>query len=96
MRGARDGSSLTLDQPAENGFCMGSAGIAQLVEQLICNQQVVGSNPTVGSLLKLRKSVLGHFVVRKSAILLGSSSVSSDSRYLAQNCTVSTQKCFGP
>jgi hypothetical protein len=28
------------------------AGIAQLVEQLICNQQVVGSNPTAGFLLK--------------------------------------------
>jgi hypothetical protein len=26
------------------------AGIAQLVEQLICNQQVVGSNPSAGSL----------------------------------------------
>jgi hypothetical protein len=26
------------------------AGIAQLVEQLICNQQVVGSNPTAGLL----------------------------------------------
>ena len=26
------------------------AGIAQLVEQLICNQQVVGSNPTAGFL----------------------------------------------
>jgi hypothetical protein len=26
------------------------AGIAQLVEQLICNQQVVGSNPTAGSI----------------------------------------------
>ena len=24
------------------------AGIAQLVEQLICNQQVVGSNPSAG------------------------------------------------
>jgi hypothetical protein len=42
------------------------AGIAQLVEQLICNQQVVGSNPTAGSLdyqaltlilARLRKSV---------------------------------------
>jgi hypothetical protein len=29
-----------------------NAGIAQLVEQLICNQQVVGSNPTAGSLIK--------------------------------------------
>ncbi len=27
-----------------------NAGIAQLVEQLICNQQVVGSSPTAGSL----------------------------------------------
>ena len=27
----------------------GVAGIAQLVEQLICNQQVVGSRPTAGS-----------------------------------------------
>jgi hypothetical protein len=25
------------------------AGVAQLVEQLICNQQVVGSNPTASS-----------------------------------------------
>jgi hypothetical protein len=25
-----------------------NAGIAQLVEQLICNQQVVGSSPTAG------------------------------------------------
>jgi hypothetical protein len=30
-----------------------NAGIAQLVEQLICNQQVVGSNPTAGSSFKL-------------------------------------------
>ena len=28
------------------------AGIAQLVEQLICNQQVIGSNPIAGSTLK--------------------------------------------
>ena len=31
-----------------------NAGIAQLVEQLICNQQVVGSNPTAGSLVTKR------------------------------------------
>jgi hypothetical protein len=29
------------------------AGIAQLVEQLICNQQVVGSNPSAGSSNKI-------------------------------------------
>ena len=33
------------------GSSVDSAGIAQLVEQLICNQQVVGSSPTAGSLL---------------------------------------------
>jgi hypothetical protein len=32
------------------------AGIAQLVEQLICNQQVVGSNPTAGSSLRWERS----------------------------------------
>ena len=30
-----------------------NAGIAQLVEQLICNQQVVGSNPTAGLPVKI-------------------------------------------
>ncbi|KKQ02873.1 MAG: hypothetical protein US13_C0009G0065 [candidate division TM6 bacterium GW2011_GWE2_36_25] len=28
-----------------------TAGVAQLVEQLICNQQVVGSSPTASSIL---------------------------------------------
>ena len=31
-------------------FSLVNAGIAQLVEQLICNQQVVGSNPSAGSI----------------------------------------------
>ena len=34
-------------------FSLVNAGIAQLVEQLICNQQVIGSNPIAGSLSKL-------------------------------------------
>ena len=38
-------------EPRERVFSLVNAGIAQLVEQLICNQQVVGSNPTAGSLL---------------------------------------------
>ena len=37
----------------------GNAGIAQLVEQLICNQQVVGSNPTAGSFQLRICSVFG-------------------------------------
>ena len=32
--------------------CKLFAGIAQLVEQLICNQQVVGSSPSAGFLFK--------------------------------------------
>ena len=45
----------------------GNAGIAQLVEQLICNQQVVGSNPTAGSIVnrgfsRLQRVLLGHFL----------------------------------
>jgi hypothetical protein len=40
--------------------CGGRAGIAQLVEQLICNQQVIGSSPIAGSLLN-------HSWVGKSA-----------------------------
>jgi hypothetical protein len=48
------------------------AGIAQLVEQLICNQQVVGSNPTAGSIVnclflripaRRAWTLLGHFCV---------------------------------
>jgi hypothetical protein len=34
-------------------FSLVNAGIAQLVEQLICNQQVIGSNPIAGSPLKI-------------------------------------------
>jgi hypothetical protein len=38
-------------------FSLVNAGIAQLVEQLICNQQVVGSNPSAGSITGLFSSV---------------------------------------
>lgn len=33
------------------------AGVAQLVEPLICNQQVVGSSPTAGSVCKFNLRV---------------------------------------
>ena len=39
----RDGQNMVLFTAAFE------AGIAQLVEQLICNQQVIGSNPIAGS-----------------------------------------------
>ena len=38
------------------------AGIAQLVEQLICNQQVAGSSPVASSIKKLY-TVLGKSLV---------------------------------
>ena len=34
-----------------------NAGIAQLVVQLICNQQVVGSNPSTGSIWKSNSKI---------------------------------------
>ncbi len=41
-----------------------AAGLAQLVEQLICNHQVVGSNPTSGSIASLHhKVVFGYAIV---------------------------------
>jgi hypothetical protein len=38
------------ERSSERLFSLVNAGIAQLVEQLICNQQVVGSNPSAGSM----------------------------------------------
>ncbi len=38
-----------------HGFAVGC--VAQLAEQLICNQQVVGSSPSASSLLKHRENV---------------------------------------
>ncbi len=38
------------------------AGIAQLVEQLIRNQQVVGSSPTAGSSFLILLHFLIHFI----------------------------------
>ena len=40
--------TCTLQQHSLGKIC--SAGIAQLVEQLICNQQVIGSSPIAGSI----------------------------------------------
>lgn len=37
---------------------LATAGVAQLVEHLICNQKVVGSIPTAGSIFSSRNS---HF-----------------------------------
>ena len=46
------------------------AGIAQLVEQLICNQQVVGSNPTAGSFQVRIADLLTCFLVDAQALML--------------------------
>lgn len=38
-----------------------SAGLAQLVAQLICNHQVAGSSPAAGSILFLIQDMVGAF-----------------------------------
>jgi hypothetical protein len=49
------------------------AGIAQLVEQLICNQQVIGSSPIAGSLndndLRLKADIWRDVVAFMSPLL---------------------------
>ena len=40
---------LTLDELSGYDYPKFSAGVAQLAEQLICNQQVAGSNPIASS-----------------------------------------------
>ena len=42
------------------------AGIAQLVEQLICNQQVGGSSPSTGSNLNLDKCIVKYIIIDNS------------------------------
>ena len=37
-----------------SSFFLVRAGLAQLVEQLICNQQVVGSSPITSSIFNIR------------------------------------------
>ena len=49
QKGYNLGVQWTLQTVSKVTFSLVNAGIAQLVEQLICNQQVVGSNPTAGS-----------------------------------------------
>src|SRR5690606_34438160 len=51
------------------------AGVAQLVEQLICNHQVVGSSPITGSILTLIK----YNQVSELPFQLGKDSVESPS-----------------
>jgi hypothetical protein len=49
LTGTNHGYNRGRKQKETRYFPLVNAGIAQLVEQLICNQQVVGSNPTAGS-----------------------------------------------
>ena len=48
-----------------------NAGIAQLVEQLICNQQVGGSKPSVSSNVRKDVSYVAGFVVVPGGLLCG-------------------------
>ena len=55
--------------------CRSSAGVAQLVEQLICNQQVGGSSPSASSILSVSFNAIctQHNIpeaIRKPAVML--------------------------
>ena len=52
MEGDRD---FSFGKPGSRSIMPPFAGIAQMVEQLICNQKVVGSIPTVGTIPKPAK-----------------------------------------
>src|SRR6266542_3939119 len=58
-----------LGLPAEVVY-RGDAGIAQLVEQLICNQQVIGSSPIAGSLY-FRFSIYAAVLPARRLMALG-------------------------
>ena len=47
------------------------AGVAQLVEQLICNQRVGGSNPLAGSVFKVKSKVFENFLILLSGLSIG-------------------------
>ena len=51
---------------------MWDADLAQLVEQLFCKQQVVGSSPTVGSMPGYRSGQTGLTVNQLAYAFLGS------------------------
>jgi hypothetical protein len=56
---ARDGPIGTATRPAPDGSPVSTAGLAQLVEHVICNHGVGGSNPSAGTTLKsFAKSVV--------------------------------------
>ena len=54
---------IIIKQPNDavfSGSCRGHADVAQLAEQLICNQQVIGSSPIIGlTLLKRNFNIAG-------------------------------------
>ena len=52
LRRIRSESRLVAHGAARYRSGVSFAGIAQLVEQLICNQQVIGSSPIAGSIIK--------------------------------------------
>jgi hypothetical protein len=46
------------------------AGVAQLVEQLICNQQVGGSTPSASSKSAKRSKNLHFFIFKENSIFV--------------------------
>ena len=59
---------LTLPSPSATIQSEGQADVAQLVEQLIRNQQVVSSSLTVGSILSITYRILAKSVSSVSTL----------------------------
>ena len=60
------GPDPAVGRPEERaGIITADAGVAQLVEQLICNQQVVGSNPSASS-----TKTKGYDYIRRNTLSL--------------------------
>ena len=66
------------------------ADVAQLAEQLICNQQVAGSSPIVGSIL------VKKYVERFPSWPKGADCKSAGSAFGGSNPPLSTIKYYGP
>ena len=65
------GSSPTRGVFFYKGVICLCADVAQLAEQLICNQQVIGSSPIIGFVLDIRQKIMNIIVWVDSRVAKG-------------------------
>ncbi len=59
---------LTIDQKRDISLPTSIAGLAQLVEHLICNQGVGGSSPSTGTISRRRKAGMLNSAPRSASL----------------------------